>query len=96
MSLAQHVTATEGLDREDYQDDDDDCSEPTWRRLSYDAFAPIENTAILEIDPTPPHIAAYKTSPAKRVGKKKPDPHLPSDNSEEEKRKKAKHVNFSL
>jgi hypothetical protein len=68
MSLARHVTAIEGLEREDYLDDNE-CSEPTWRRLSYDAFAPIENTAILAADPTP-HIAAYKTSPAKRVGKK--------------------------
>ncbi|KAI0134025.1 major facilitator superfamily domain-containing protein [Xylariales sp. AK1849] len=65
MSLAQHVTAIEGVDREDQQDDDS-VSYPTWRRLSYDAFAPVDHNAILELVPTP-HVAAYKTSPARRV-----------------------------
>jgi hypothetical protein len=72
MSLAQHVTATEGVDRDELQAADDECGEPTWRRLSYDAFAPAES--ILSVVPLPlnepaPHIAAYKISPARRVGK---------------------------
>ncbi|KAI1874273.1 uncharacterized protein JN550_002852 [Neoarthrinium moseri] len=69
MSLAQHVTATEGIDREEplvQVQAVDECAEPHWRRLSFDAFAPVDLDAILELAPTP-HIAAYKISPARRV-----------------------------
>ncbi|KAK6084859.1 Protein FMP42-like protein 2 [Seiridium cupressi] len=67
MSLAQHVTATEGVDREDPQLFDDEFGEPRWRRLSFDAFAPIDHSALPEADPAAPHIAAYKISPARRI-----------------------------
>ncbi|KAK6201963.1 hypothetical protein LQW54_009176 [Pestalotiopsis sp. IQ-011] len=70
MSLARHVTATEGVDRENPFQDDDDCeppSEPRWRRLSFDAFAPTDPVACAEIADPVPHIAAYRISPAKRV-----------------------------
>jgi hypothetical protein len=69
MSLAQHVTATEGVDRGDPQlfDDEPGSSEPRWRRLSFDAFAPIDHSAFPEADPAP-QIAAYKISPARRIG----------------------------
>lgn len=72
MSLAQHVTATEGVDRENPFLDDDDCdirSEPRWRRLSFDAFAPIDPVACADVVDPVPHIAAYKISPARRIGK---------------------------
>ncbi|KAF7538798.1 hypothetical protein G7054_g2576 [Neopestalotiopsis clavispora] len=70
MSLAQHVTATEGVDRENPFLDDDDCdirSEPRWRRLSFDAFAPIDPVACADVVDPVPHIAAYKISPARRI-----------------------------
>ena len=68
MSLAQHVTATEGVDREPIgQQDEEEASQSTWRRLSFDAFAPVENF-YQEQEPKP-HIAAYKVSNARRVGK---------------------------
>lgn len=68
MSLAHHVTAIEGVDREDPQIDDELASEPRWRRLSFDAFAPIDHSAFPEAEPVP-YVAAYNISPARRIGK---------------------------
>ncbi|KAH8671599.1 FMP42 protein [Xylariales sp. PMI_506] len=77
MSLAQHVTVTEGIDRDTAQDDCEDslCSQPIWRTLSYDAFAPIadsnhnnqSSSSILPPAESIAHVAAYKISPARRV-----------------------------
>jgi len=63
MSLAQHVTETEGIDREPVEHEE----ESAWRRLSYDAFAPVE-LDLREQEPEP-HIAAYRVSAARRIGK---------------------------
>ncbi|ORY56366.1 FMP42 protein [Pseudomassariella vexata] len=69
MSLAHHVTAIEGVDREEPIQDDESCSKTggTWRRLSYDAFAPVDLTAPFQEPEPTPHIAAYKISNAKRI-----------------------------
>ncbi|KAK8030237.1 Protein FMP42 [Apiospora rasikravindrae] len=81
MSLAQHLTALEGVDREEPLDvqsqvavEDEDLEEcgskvggGTWRRGSFDAFAPPETTALLALDPTTPHVAAYNISTARRI-----------------------------
>ncbi|KAI1337688.1 amino acid transporter [Xylariaceae sp. FL0016] len=64
MSLAQHVTATEGIDREVY--DDESASKGLWRPLSYDPVAPTEGPLSQDIEPLP-HVAAYKVSEARRV-----------------------------
>lgn len=77
MSLAQHVTSLEGVDREPIDaDDDDELSKSTWRRLSYDAFAPVED--IYQEQEPLPHIAAYKVSNAKRIGSSLSLPHAVS------------------
>ena len=112
MSLAQRLTATEGVDRAELQEedipfwnpftpllqpqsdqndvnesvqhpsldaeDDDDflddedaqskAAAGTWRRLSFDAFAPPDASAQAPVDPTP-HVAAYKISTPRRIGK---------------------------
>ncbi|KAK8078716.1 hypothetical protein PG994_002523 [Apiospora phragmitis] len=80
MSLAQHLTVLEGVDREEPLDvqsqiavEDEDLEEcaskvgGTWRRGSFDAFAPPETTALLPLDPTTPHVAAYNISTARRI-----------------------------
>ncbi|KAK8062087.1 MFS transporter [Apiospora hydei] len=80
MSLAQHLTALEGIDREEPLDvqsqiavEDEDLEEcgskvgGTWRRGSFDAFAPPETTALLALDPNTPHVAAYNISTARRI-----------------------------
>ncbi|KAK8096588.1 hypothetical protein PG999_012532 [Apiospora kogelbergensis] len=80
MSLAQHLTALEGVDREEplnvqsqiaVEDEDlEECASKvggTWRRGSFDAFAPPETTALLPLDPTTPHVAAYNISTARRI-----------------------------
>lgn len=68
MSLAQHVSATEGVDREPLElpdDVDPDYSEAhvIRRVLSYDAFPPSQ------IEDQADHIPAYKISTTKRAGK---------------------------
>ncbi|KAK8112418.1 Protein FMP42 [Apiospora sp. TS-2023a] len=81
MSLAQHLTVLEGVDREEPLDvqsqvavEDEDLEEcagkvsGTWRRGSFDAFAPPETTALLPLDDTiAPPVAAYNISTAKRI-----------------------------
>ncbi|KAI1765466.1 putative MFS transporter [Hypoxylon sp. FL1150] len=76
MSLAQHVTAYEGIDRvpPDFYDEDGDGAgagdEILWRTLSYDVFPPEDGAAapasIFEAPIVPP-VAAYKVSTAKRA-----------------------------
>lgn len=81
MSLAQHLTILEGVDREEPLDvqsqvavEDEDLEEcagkvsGTWRRGSFDAFAPPETTALLLLDETTPPVAAYNISTARRIG----------------------------
>ncbi|GAP93123.1 putative major facilitator superfamily transporter [Rosellinia necatrix] len=66
MSLAQHVTASEGVDREVTGDDDESIL--LWRPLSYNPLAttePIESPEQV-VEPLP-HIAAYKVSAGKRL-----------------------------
>ncbi|KAI1457486.1 putative MFS transporter [Annulohypoxylon moriforme] len=68
MSLAQHVTANEGIDRVPPEDEEGGTEEILWRTLSYDVFAPGEGTApIVSPEATPPYTAAYKVSAAKRA-----------------------------
>lgn len=91
MSLAQHLTVLEGVDREEPLDvqsqiavEDEDLEEcgskvsGTWRRGSFDAFAPPETTALLSLDPTTPHVAAYNISTARRIGKLHKYSNIPS------------------
>ncbi|KAI1822431.1 amino acid transporter [Xylaria intraflava] len=66
MSLAQHVTASEGVDREVTGDDDESIR--LWRPLSYNPLAPTDPLESPEQIAGPlPHIAAYKVSTAKRL-----------------------------
>ncbi|KAI0484365.1 amino acid transporter [Xylariaceae sp. FL0804] len=64
MSLAQHVTATEGVDRD--LADDDTLSKGLWRPLSYDPVPPTEGPDSQDLEPLP-HIPAYKVSNAQRI-----------------------------
>lgn len=66
MSLAQHVTATEGVDRED--GDADSHSKPLWRTLSYDPIPAPDGPLALQPAHTAPHTAAYKVSTVARAG----------------------------
>jgi hypothetical protein len=63
MSLAQHVSPNEGVDRELEPLIGPECTHVVRRVLSYDLFPPehVEDQA--------DHIAAYKVSTAKRAGK---------------------------
>ena len=57
-------------DDDDFLDDEDAQSKAaagTWRRLSFDAFAPPDASAHVPVDPTP-HVAAYKISTPRRIG----------------------------
>ncbi|KAI1432126.1 amino acid transporter [Xylaria sp. CBS 124048] len=72
MSLAQHVTASEGIDREVTGDDDDDddsiLNKGLWRPLSYNPLAPTDPLESPEQIAGPlPHIATYKISAARRL-----------------------------
>jgi hypothetical protein len=65
MSLAQHVSSIEGVDRhptEWLSPDDPEPSKAVRRILSYDAFPPSQNEDHLD------HVAAYKVSATKRAG----------------------------
>ncbi|RWA15039.1 hypothetical protein EKO27_g124 [Xylaria grammica] len=69
MSLAQHVTAIEGIDREFTGDDDDSTlGGGLWRPLSYNPLVTTDHLESLEpvVEPLP-HIAAYKVSAGKRM-----------------------------
>ncbi|KAJ1326018.1 MFS transporter LAT3 family solute carrier family 43 member 3 [Microdochium nivale] len=71
MSLAQHVTATEGVDRDnadtDADADADSHSKPLWRTLSYDPLPEVETPLLLQPAQPAPHTAAYKISTAARI-----------------------------
>ncbi|OTB13188.1 hypothetical protein K445DRAFT_25000 [Daldinia sp. EC12] len=68
MSLAQHVTANEGIDRVPPENEDRGEDEVLWRTLSYDAFRPRDNAApAFSHETTLPNSAAYKVSAAKRA-----------------------------
>ncbi|KAI1386134.1 putative MFS transporter [Hypoxylon trugodes] len=68
MSLAQHVTANEGIDRVPPEDEEDGTEEILWRTLSYDPVPPTEITAPIVVHETAlPNAAAYKVSAAKRA-----------------------------
>ncbi|OTA99284.1 hypothetical protein M426DRAFT_68132 [Hypoxylon sp. CI-4A] len=68
MSLAQHVTANEGIDRVPPENEDDGTEEILWRTLSYDPVLPGDNAGPLVIHETPlPNAAAYKVSAVKRA-----------------------------
>jgi hypothetical protein len=71
MSFAQHVTAIEGVDREVPGDNQESQADKgLWHPLSYDPLAPPEHVASTNhvIEPFP-HMAAYKVSSTKRLGK---------------------------
>jgi len=71
MSLAQHVTAIEGVDREaPGNDQESQVGKGPWYPLSYDPLAPPEHIESINhvLEPLP-HIAAYKVSSATRLGK---------------------------
>ncbi|KAI0451483.1 amino acid transporter [Xylaria acuta] len=65
MSLAQHVTASEGVDRE-ATGDDDELGGGLWRPLSYNPLAAADETQEEIVEPFP-HIPAYKVSTEKRL-----------------------------
>ncbi|KAI1377496.1 putative MFS transporter [Hypoxylon crocopeplum] len=68
MSLAQHVTANEGIDRVPPEGEEDGNEEVLWRTLSYDIFPPGDGAApIISHETTVPNAAAYKVSAAKRA-----------------------------
>lgn len=70
MSLAQHVTANEGIDRVPLESEEG-TEEILWRTLIYDVFAPGDGAApIISPEVTLPSTAAYKVSATKRAGKK--------------------------
>ncbi|KAI1269561.1 amino acid transporter [Xylariaceae sp. FL1019] len=72
MSLAQHVTSIEGVDRDVVPNDESTdtllTTKGLWRPLSYDPLAPTERLETLEpiVEPFP-HIPAYKVSTGRRV-----------------------------
>ncbi|KAJ5219677.1 hypothetical protein N7468_008881 [Penicillium chermesinum] len=63
MSLVQHVSALEGVDREPPQDDAGEVHSIR-RKISYDVIQPSQAAAVAE---QPPGIPAYKQSTAKRL-----------------------------
>ncbi|KAI0389156.1 amino acid transporter [Xylariaceae sp. FL0594] len=69
MSLAQHVTAIEGVDREVPGDEEASiASKSLWHPLSYDPLPPPEHVeAVSHVIEPLPHIPAYKVSTAKRL-----------------------------
>ncbi|KAI0128239.1 putative MFS transporter [Hypoxylon sp. NC0597] len=68
MSLAQHVTANEGIDRVPPEGEDDGTEEILWRTLSYDAFRPGDRSGpVASHETSLPNTAAYKVSAAKRA-----------------------------
>ena len=65
MSLVQHVSALEGVDREPEPDLGDDWA-PIRRKISYDVIQqPSQPAPVAETPDTP----AYNHSPLKRVGR---------------------------
>ncbi|KAI1209560.1 putative MFS transporter [Annulohypoxylon truncatum] len=68
MSLVQHVTANEGIDRVPQEGEEEGTEEILWRTLSYDVFAPGDGGApVVSQETTLPNTAAYKVSAAKRA-----------------------------
>ncbi|KAI1100677.1 putative MFS transporter [Jackrogersella minutella] len=68
MSLAQHVTANEGIDRVPPEGEDDGKEEILWRTISYDVFPPGEGAIpIIFHETILPNTAAYKVSTTKRI-----------------------------
>lgn len=63
MSLAQHVTSTEGVDL-GYEPPDQEPTKQVRRMLSYDAFPPQPAQTQVQAE----NVAAYKVSTAKRLG----------------------------
>jgi hypothetical protein len=65
MSLVQHVSVVDGVDRELEPDVAEDFA-PIRRKISYDVLQPpTEAMPVAELRPGTP---AYKHSPAKRIG----------------------------
>ncbi|KAI8634034.1 amino acid transporter [Xylariaceae sp. FL1651] len=68
MSLAQHVTAIEGVDQIASDDDESLLSKGLWRPLSYDPLVPTERIeSLTQIVEPFPHIPAYKVPTTLRV-----------------------------
>ncbi|KAI1086469.1 putative MFS transporter [Rostrohypoxylon terebratum] len=68
MSLAQHVTANEGIDRVLPEGEEEGTEEILWRALSYDAFPPGDGAApIISPEANLQSTAAYKIPAAKRA-----------------------------
>ncbi|KAI1775354.1 putative MFS transporter [Hypoxylon cercidicola] len=68
MSLAQHVTANEGIDRVPPDSEEDGAEEILWRTLSYDAFPPGDGAArAYAYEPPVAPVAAYKVSATRRA-----------------------------
>jgi len=65
MSLAQHVSSNEGVDRQLLEPSaSPECSHVVRRVLSYDVFPPSQ------VEDQADHIPAYKISTARRAGKR--------------------------
>ncbi|KAI2620028.1 putative MFS transporter [Hypoxylon sp. NC1633] len=68
MSLAQHVTANEGIDRVPPEGEEDGYEEILWRTLSYDVFPPGDSAGpIVSPEIILPTLAAYKVSSTRRA-----------------------------
>ncbi|KAI1142088.1 putative MFS transporter [Hypoxylon sp. FL0543] len=65
MSLVQHVTANQGIDRVPPDGEEDSAEDVLWRTLSYDAFRAGDRAA--PADPHETNTAAYKVSAVKRA-----------------------------
>lgn len=67
MSLVQHVSAIDGIDRELEPDLVDDCDfVPIRRKISYDVIQPPSDA--IPVAETRPGTPAYKHSTTKRIG----------------------------
>lgn len=67
MSLAQHLTAEDGFERAEREDEQADSTfavPPAWRRMSFDAFSAVESHPPPH---QPRHEAAYKADTFQRV-----------------------------
>lgn len=65
MSLVQHVSALEGIDREPEPDAVEEILCPVRRKISYDVLQPPSQSLAVDHVPGTP---AYKHSPVKRFG----------------------------
>lgn len=78
MSLAQHLTAEDEFECDWSEEEESvvDHARGAWRRMSFDAFAPVRpNFDLLADDDNKQHrAAAYKASTLRRIGPSSSEP----------------------